>query len=133
MDTTGLKSTTHLPLIPLRDMRILEGEFETLLSQGFTDPNNQDYLLIRLTDQHAILDPMGKLRHVYENVLHIEKTWLKDAGNLELNREKLKRGELEMFQDFFKQVSGNDLTADQQAAIKQIITNTVNSQEGGLA
>jgi exonuclease SbcD len=75
---------------------------------------------------------MSKLRQVYENVLHIEKTWLQDSGNLQANREKLKRGELEMFQDFFKQVSGRDLTADQQLAIKNIIT-TISTLEGGLA
>ena len=132
MNEDGVKSTTHLPLTPLRDMRILEGDLETLLKQGSTDPNNQDYLLIRLTDQSAILDPMSKLRQVYENVLHIEKTWLQDSGNLKANREKLKRGELEMFQDFFKQVSGQELTADQQLAIKNIIT-TISSHEGGLA
>ena len=133
MDNTGLKSTTHLPLKPLRDMRTLEGDLESLLKQGATDPNNQDYLLIRLTDQNAILDPMSKLRQVYENVLHIEKTWLQDSGNLQVNRDKLKRGELEMFQDFFKQVSGQDLTPEQHTAITNIITSTVNSKEGGLA
>ena len=133
LNPSGFQKTTHLPLVPLRDMRTLEGDLETLLQQGATDPHNQDYLLIRLTDQTALLEPMSKLRQVYENVLHIEKTWLQDSGTLQVNRDKLKRGELEMFQDFFKQVSGNDLTADQQAAIQQIITNTVNSQEGGLA
>lgn len=133
MDETGLKSTTHLPLKPLRDMRTLEGDLESLLKQGATDPNNQDYLLIRLTDQNAILDPMSKLRQVYENVLHIEKTWLQDSGNLQVNRDKLKRGELDMFQDFFKQVSGQDLTPEQHTAITNIITSTVNSTEGGLA
>ena len=132
MNEDGVKSTTHLPLTPLRDMRILEGDLETLLKQGSTDPNNQDYLLIRLTDQSAILDPMSKLRQVYENVLHIEKTWLQDSGSLQVNREKLKRGELEMFQDFFKQISGNDLTTEQHTAIKNIIT-TISSHEGGLA
>ncbi len=133
MNPSGLQKITHLPLTPLRDMRTLEGDLETLLKNGATDPHNQDYLLIRLTDQTALLEPMSKLRQVYENVLHIEKTWLQDSGTLQVNRDKLKRGELEMFQDFYKQVSGNDLTADQQAAIQQIITNTVNSQEGGLA
>ncbi len=133
MDETGLKSTTHLPLKPLHDMRTLEGDLESLLKQGATDPNNQDYLLIRLTDQNAILDPMSKLRQVYENVLHIEKTWLQDSGNLQVNRDKLKRGELDMFQDFFKQVSGQDLTPEQHTAITNIITSTVNSTEGGLA
>jgi DNA repair protein SbcD/Mre11 len=132
MQADGLKSTKHLPLKPLRDMRILEGELEDLLKQGQTDPNKHDYLLIRLTDQNAILEPMAKLRQVYENVLHIEKTWLQESGDLQVNREKLKRGELEMFQDFFKQVSNQDLSPDQYEAIATIITN-ISTHEGGLA
>ena len=132
MQADGLKSTKHLALKPLRDMRILEGELEDLLKQGLTDLNNQDYLLIRLTDQNAILEPMAKLRQVYENVLHIEKTWLQESGDLQVNREKLKRGELEMFQDFFKQVSNQELSPEQYQAIANIITN-ISTHEGGLA
>ena len=75
MNPSGLQAITHLPLTPLRDMRTLEGDLETLLQQGATDPHKQDYVLIRLTDQRALLEPMSKLRQVYENVLHIEKTW----------------------------------------------------------
>jgi exonuclease SbcD len=132
MQADGLKSTKHLPLKPLRDMRILEGELEDLLKQGLTDTNNHDYLLIRLTDQNAILEPMAKLRQVYENVLHIEKTWLQESGDLQVNRDKLKRGKLEMFQDFFKQVSNQELSPDQYQAIANIITN-ISTHEGGLA
>jgi exonuclease SbcD len=115
----------------LRDMRILEGDLESLLEQGRFDPNNKDYLLIRLTDQTSILDPMGKLRQVYENVLHIEKTWLQESGGLQVNSARLKRGELEMFTDFFEQVSGIPLSEDQHEAIKTIITN-ISTHEGGL-
>ena len=132
MQADGLKSTKHLALKPLRDMRILEGELEDLLKQGLTDPNKHDYLLIRLTDQNAILEPMAKLRQVYENVLHIEKTWLQESGDLQVNRDKLKRGELEMFQDFFKQVSNQELSPEQYQAIANIITN-ISTHEGGLA
>jgi exonuclease SbcD len=74
---------------------------------------------------------MGKLRQVYENVLHTEKTWLQDSSNLQVNSTKLKRGELEMFTDFFEQVSGIPLTEEQDVAIKAII-NTIHSHEGGL-
>ena len=131
MNSTGLQSIKHLPLKPLRDMRILEGDLESLLEQGRFDPNNKDYLLIRLTDQTSILDPMGKLRQVYENVLHIEKTWLQESGGLQVNSARLKRGELEMFTDFFEQVSGIPLSEDQHEAIKTIITN-ISTHEGGL-
>jgi exonuclease SbcD len=124
IDANGMKSASHLPLHPLRDMRILEGELYTLLEQGKTDPHNEDYLLVRLTDKHALLDPMGKLRQVYPNVLHIEKPGMLEMSDQPVHRDKLKRGELEMFRDFFKQVHGDDLTPEQDQAIKTTIAES---------
>ncbi len=118
---TGL-SIRHLPLTPRRNMRILEGSLSSLLAQGATDPNADDYLLVRLTDRHAILDPMGKLRAVYPNVLHLEKPGMLESGEQLVQRDKLKRGELEMFRDFFSQVSGQALSPDQDKAIQQLLT-----------
>lgn len=97
MQADGLKSTKHLPLKPLRDMRILEGELEDLLKQGLTDPNNHDYLLIRLTDQNAILEPMAKLRQVYENVMHIEKLGYKNLEIFKLIETNLSAANLRCF------------------------------------
>jgi len=53
----GIQSTRHLPLVPLRDMRVLEGELNALLKRGKTDPGNQDYLLVRLTDRQRSSTP----------------------------------------------------------------------------
>jgi exonuclease SbcD len=122
LDSNGLKSSKHLPLKPLRDMRILEGELQQLLEQGKTDPFNEDYLLVRLTDRHAILDPMAKLREVYPNVLQLEKPGMLISGEQTMNREKLKRGELEMFRDFFVQVYGQALSQEQDLALQETIT-----------
>lgn len=122
MDGSGLKSINHLPLTPLHNMRIIEAELKTILEQGRVDPDNQDYLLVRLTDRHAILDPMGKLREVYPNVLHLEKPGMLEVREQKLNRDKLKRGELEMFRDFFTQVSGQKLTSEQDEVIKNTIS-----------
>ena len=132
MDSSGLKSVNHLPLIPLRDMRIIEGEFSKILEQGKVDPHNEDYVLIRLTDRHAILDPMNKLREVYPNVLKMEKPGMLETGEQQMNREKLKRGELEMFRDFFVQISGRELTEEQDEGIKQTIAE-LHKQEKGAA
>ena len=131
-ESTGVKSTTHLPLRPLRDMRIVEGELNTILEQGKTDPHNDDYLLVRLTDKHALLDPMGKLRQVYPNVLHIEKPGMLEMSDQPISRDKLKRGELEMFRDFFEQVHGQGLTPEQDEAIKKTITE-IHKLEGDRA
>ena len=132
MAADGMKSATHLPLHPLRDMRILEGELNTLIEQGKTDPHNEDYLLVRLTDKHALLDPMGKLRQVYPNVLHIEKPGLLAMSDQPLNRDKLKRGELEMFRDFFAQVQGEAMSAEQDQALQAVIT-AIHKAEGETA
>ena len=100
--------------------------------KGKVDPKRDDYLLVRLTDRHAILDPMNKLRAVYPNVLQLEKPGMLEVGEQQMNRDKLKRGELEMFRDFFSQVSGQELSAEQDEAIRQTITE-INRTEGESA
>jgi exonuclease SbcD len=113
--------STHLPLVPLRNMRIIEGKFLDIIEQGRTDPNNEDYLLVRMTDRVAILEPMAKLRDVYPNVLQLEKPGMLISGDELMTREKLKRSELDMFRDFFVQVSGQSLSAEQDKAIEKTI------------
>ena len=93
------------PLKPLRDMRIVTGELNEILLQGQNDPHRDDYLMVRLTDTHALLDVMGKLREVYPNVLHIERPGLMYASaTQQAKREQLNQGELSMFSDFFTQI-----------------------------
>ena len=128
-DDNTLKEITHLPLSPLHDMRIIEGELEEILQQGRVDPNAEDYLLVRLTDTHAILDAMGKLRVVYPNVLHLEKPGLMASTDQQsVNRDKIRRSELEMFHDFFKQVTGRDLDEKQADALQETVSSLHHSQ-----
>ena len=128
-DDNTLKEITHLPLSPLHDMRIIEGDLEENLQQGRVDPNAEDYLLVRLTDTHAILDAMGKLRVVYPNVLHLEKPGLMASTDQQsVNRDKIRRSELEMFHDFFKQVTGRDLDEKQADALQETVSSLHHSQ-----
>lgn len=123
VNASGFKSQRHLPLLPLRDLRIIEGELAAILAKGAVDPNRDDYLLVRLTDRHAILDPMAKLRAVYPNVLQLEKPGMLITGEQAVNRDKLKRGELDMFRDFFEGMSGQKMTEDQDRAITDVISD----------
>ncbi|WP_413473398.1 exonuclease SbcCD subunit D [Shewanella baltica] len=118
-----------LPLTSMRDVRILEGELDTLLAQGKTDAKREDYLMVRLLDKHAILDAMGKLRAVYPNVLHLERTGLMAAQQqVALSRDHIKKGEMDMFCDFFSQVSGESLTQAQQAVMDDLLTKLHNEE-----
>jgi exonuclease SbcD len=129
LDQNGVANTTLLPLIPLRNMRIIEGELASIIEQGKVDPRKQDYLLVRMTDRHAILEPMAKLRDVYPNVLQLEKPGMLSSGDQIMSREKLKRGELDMFRDFFVQVSGQYMTPAQDSAIEETISALLKQEE----
>ena len=119
----GAAEFTHLPLTALRDMRIIEGEMDELLDKGRTDPNNEDYVLVRLTDSKAILDAMSMIRDVYPNALKLERPAMRKVNPVVLNREQAKRNEMDMFSDFFEQMKGEVMTEDQSKMIADIIAN----------
>jgi DNA repair protein SbcD/Mre11 len=121
LNAQGERTITKLPLKALHDVRIIEGELSTIVEQGRTDPFNQDYLLVRLTDRHALLDPMNKLREVYANVLHLEKPGMLHLAEQAPRRDALKRNELDMFHDFFSQITGQELTPPQDQALQTIL------------
>ncbi|EHP5030484.1 exonuclease SbcCD subunit D [Vibrio cholerae] len=117
----GFISSTHIPLIAPHQMRIIEGELEAILAAGATDPQADDYLLVRLLDKHAILDPMEKLRQVYPNVLHLEKPGMLIGVDQEMGKARLARGELDMFRDFFLEAKREPLSEQQEKVVIEVI------------
>lgn len=130
IDEQGVCHIEHRPLTPRLDVRVLEGELDSLIAQGLGDPHADDYLLVRLTDRHAILDPMGKLREVYPNVMHLEKPgMLESRGRQQLDRERLRFSALDMFSDFFAQTSGEAMTDEQAEAMNELISQLNRDEE----
>ncbi len=122
MDEKGHCSIEQLALKSLRDMRSISGAMDDIIADAKNDPHKDDYLLISLTDKHAILDPMNKLRQVYPNILHLERPGLMSQNTQKLtNRDVLNKSKLSMFEDFYQQVQGDDLTEDQQKIMTSLI------------
>lgn len=121
IDPNGFVSAEHVDLTAPHEMRIVEGELEQVIEQGKTDPKNEDYLLVRLMDKHAILNPMEKLRTVYPNVLHLEKPGMLIGVEQEMAQAKLARSEIDMFRDFFSEAQDGQLSQEQDQAISDII------------
>ena len=121
IDQNGFASAEHVDLAAPHEMRIVEGELEQVIELGRTDPKNEDYLLVRLMDKHAILNPMEKLRAVYPNVLHLEKPGMLIGVEQEMAQAKLARSEIDMFRDFFTEAQDSQLSQDQDQAISDII------------
>lgn len=129
LNDAGFVAAEHIPLSAPHDMRIIEGELDQLLEQGKTDPSTHDYLLVRLHDKHAILDPMEKLRKVYPNVLHLEKPGMLIGVDQEMGRARLARGELDMFRDFFLEAKQEPLSEQQESAMAEVIQSLKQAEQ----
>ena len=72
---------------------------------------------------------MGKLRAVYPNVLHIERPYLAEGGDLRgPGGDHRRLGELDLFSSFFEQVTGTPLSVEQTKVFADTV-NTLHRQE----
>ncbi|WP_404399337.1 exonuclease SbcCD subunit D [Idiomarina seosinensis] len=129
-DTEQNVSHQLLPLSPLRDVRVLEGNFDQLLAAAVDDPNSDDYLQIKLTDQQAILDPLARLRTVYPNVLDLTKlSTQRQSSEAVRSREQLAREPLDIIDDFYQDVIGDGLSAEQRSLLNDVLQDLNRNQQ----
>jgi DNA repair protein SbcD/Mre11 len=112
---------TEHPLRPPRDAPRLEGTLDELVTRGRTDPGRDDYICATLTDTGALLDPMGRLREAYPNALAIELPESVGRRHDERLQADPRRGDAELFADFFRQVTGEPPGEAQAAAFAGVV------------
>ena len=118
------------PLIPLRDMRKIQGPIEELVKkENYEGTNQQDYIKAIITNEEAIYDAIGQIRKIYPNTLSLDilnsKSYNSDM-NIE-NFEKIKeKSEFELFDDFYEFQNSVRLDEEQSEIIKKVIEKTKN-------
>lgn len=110
--------TSVLPLKPLRQVRVIQGTLEEVLSQGC-----QDYVTVILTDRADldVLDMQDRLRHAFPNLLEIRREVLRKA---DYEKEFIPEKERDHFQlccEFLKE------TDVEEKKILRDVINTVQS------
>ena len=118
----GNLDIVEVPLIALRDFRVVKGLFEDLLNHP--KGNVDDYLIFRLEDDAVALDGMERLKRVYPNTLKIQYT--KDARtnydtNTKARSSDLMKNELAMFTDFFRDMTKEELDPQQIELMNDVI------------
>ncbi|HPQ94199.1 MAG: exonuclease SbcCD subunit D [Thiothrix sp.] len=130
MDAAGQCAIRLLPLQPLHEVRVLEGLLADLLVPAATDAARQDYLLARLADTGALLDPMNRLRAVHPNILALERTGLLQPAPFEAGKaRRLDQNELRLFQDFYHHLCQEPLPAPQQHLIETLLKELAHEAE----
>lgn len=135
IDSDGNTNIRFKELTPMRDLRVIKGTLEELLSPDtYRGTNIEDYIHAKLTDEGELIDPMSKLRSVYPNILSMEREAIinrsKDSKTSagEGFRQKTK---LELFRDFYVSMTGKEFTPEKESIMEKIISqlNTTKRSE----
>ena len=118
------------PLIPLRDMRKIQGPIEELVKkENYEGTKQQDYIKAIITNEEAIYDAIGQIRKIYPNTLSLDllnSISYNSDMNIE-NFEKIKeKSEFELFDDFYEFQNSVRLDEEQSEIIKKVIEKTKN-------
>lgn len=112
-----------LPLIPLRDMKVIRGYLDKIVRSDYDVMlNREDYYRIILEDEEHLISPFRRLREVYPNMmlLEYEAGKSRETEKLEL-RDFKKTGPYELFEDFFRNRSGREMKAEQKNYLRNLI------------
>ena len=115
MDKDGAVTLKRRDLKPDRDLRIVEDTLENILSNSPEEDKKRDYILARLTDDRAMMNPLERLREIYPNIMKIER----NRSGINENRqslsiqEKEKMKDIDLFESFFKQINPEDRPFDE--------------------
>jgi DNA repair protein SbcD/Mre11 len=125
MDGDGSFRLREEVLKPKQDMRELQGLMEELLDPAFYQSQKvDDYLKITLHDEGTLIDPINQLRQVYPNVLHLERkmdlTDAKKKNTFKVLEDK-KRSELDLFKEFYGDMTTGEFTNEKEEVLKNVI------------
>ncbi|MYL48531.1 exonuclease subunit SbcD [Halobacillus litoralis] len=132
MNREGTCELEKIPLTPIRDFQVIEGYFEDLLT-GEATKNTENYLHVRLLDDGQLVDPMGKLRKVYPNILHLERRRSKTNLQMEELQEVKKRQKLshaDLFASFYEDIKGESIPLERKELIEQAIDKLRKEERG---
>lgn len=131
LDENGVSNIREEKLAPKHDMRIKEGYLNDLLEES--DDYSDDYLHIKLLDDGQLMDPMGKLRKVYPNVLSLERVGFL-GQHIQSQRSTVKERQQmsheELFESFYKEVKGKDLDDQRKKYVSETIQKVLAEERG---
>ena len=110
-------------LHPMRQMRILKGSLEELVTEGNQiEHGREDYIQAVLTDREELIDPIGTIRSVYPNTMQIvlEKRLAEGSMPMLHGAESKSKTITELFADFYESLSGEPMDEDRMNVVREI-------------
>ena len=114
MGKDGQVAVETIQLTPKHDVKIIEGDFYTILQNRNLRPSSNDYISVKLSNREPILDVFGQLSEIYPNLMQVERpTFMMDGEFSEKKIDHRKMSENELFSLFYEQVTGEAITKEE--------------------
>lgn len=112
MLNTDDMSVSRIPVVPMREMRMLKGECEKLLEKA---EESDDYIHIEVTDIPAGLEMMNMFRKYYPNLISLKGVQPSDiGGESTITADDVENiGEVDILKSFFEEIYGMKLEDSQ--------------------
>lgn len=113
-------------LTPLHEMRCIKGKLQDLIGKAVLESVDEmamhDYIQATLTDTEELIDPIGTLRSVYPNVLHIilEKNVKEHSGEYQGMTPMEKKSTAELFTEFYEMLKGEELDGKRLEVVQEV-------------
>lgn len=127
MDESGKCSIERVPLTHKRGVRCIRGDLETLLQDAPDHAHRDDFIKVELVEKGTSWDPLGRLREVYPNIMALEIAGsAHKVGDLVIRVDHRTMNPMALFADFFKHVTGQDLSDEQAVVFSSVVEKMSN-------
>lgn len=123
-------SVEELEVIPLRELRVLHGTFDEILTIAENDEHRDDYIKIEITDRYAGMEAAELFRAYYGNLLNISGRMNETEENQLTVEELYSLSPDNILEKFYKEVTGNDLNEEQRNLFRQAAAAVENEERG---
>ncbi len=128
IDAAGRCTVRAHALTPPRDLRCVRGRLQDVLDAAEDDPRRGDYLHVILTDEGALLDPMGKLRDAYPNVINLARESTRAAAEAAVRPDHRGMTPEKLFAGFFIEATGTALTEEEAAEFARVAAEALRAE-----
>ncbi|MDF2699169.1 MAG: sbcD [Haloplasmataceae bacterium] len=128
------KQITFIQLEPIRDMRIIKGELNTLIDKNFYSKINcDDYICAILTDKTDLYNPADQLRTIYPNLMQIQRNnnIIEVESSTRASTNFKSKSTVELFEEFYENIQGMSLDDNRLNILKNVI-DEVEKEESDL-
>ena len=116
----------------IRDMRTIRGNLEALIEAAReSEEGREDYIQAILTDEGELVDPIGKLRAVYPNVMLLrkeEKNSILDSLTAASEGYRSK-SEIELFREYYERLGEGEFSKEKEEVMIRVIEEALREEK----